>query len=596
MARKKTYRRRAALRHHPYSRPLDSPMPDRPQSPNANRSTNTHPVRQSLRIQTQSLANDTNESHTLTDNNDDHQPCPYAHIGCKWTGSHRGIGQHTKNHCLFKNVIPSCDAVRPTTAPDFNSEFFTVPSSALNANHIFALHQQWLSSTNPQHHHEFRTALTTRNHIPLPDPSSNSDDSVESIGSVESIDFNNNDSIQFDDDDNDEQQTQNHPAHEMVVDPAFNVEEIVNDGDFGVNFNQGLVSRHSLLTYDEYTLFQSHLLSEIMQYRRVPLCLFDTIMNTIKYHALERNLDFNRKDIYISRLSLLNRLKKIHGMENFKATVVDVPISLNRMAGCILFDFDQIAQYFFSNPKLFRPENIAAGYNVLTGESEPSDVYGECHTGKLFTMALEQHIGDSGLMPVALNMFSDETNTDGKGGLNANLVTVQYANYNEETRMKRGSSFPIGIIPSLKFGVSKDENLTSAQKCQDEHDCLHVILKRLIDIKKQGGMDITVYGVKRRAMPFIHLVIGDIKGHDTLGACFADNQGVTQLPNRMCYCKKYFDPEVRCEFFRLQDFIDAKQHHHTDSHNHFPYSDLQMSWRNGHHLCQDETPSQSSES
>ena len=72
-------------------------------------------------------------------------------------------------------------------------------------------------------------------------------------------------------------------------------------------------------------------------------------------------------------------------------------------------------------------------------------------------------------------------------------------------------------------------------------------------------MDITVYGVKRRAMPFIHLVIGDIKGHDTLGACFADNQGVTQLPNRMCYCKKYFDPEVRCEFFRLQDFIDAKE-------------------------------------
>eukprot|EP00956_Cyclotella_meneghiniana_P020613 scaffold36604_cov62-Cyclotella_meneghiniana.AAC.1 len=174
-------------------------------------------------------------------------------------------------------------------------------------------------------------------------------------------------------------------------------------------------------------------------------------------------------------------------------------------------------------------------------------------------MALDEHIGDSGLMPVALNLFSDETNTDGKGGLNANLVTVQYANFNEETRMKHGSSFPIGIIPSLKTGVSKDENLTSAQKCQDEHDCLHAILKQLIDIKKNGGMDITVYGSKRKAMPFIHLVIGDIKGHDTLGACFADNQGKTQLPNRMCYCKDYFNPEVRCEFFRLQDFLDAKE-------------------------------------
>eukprot|EP00956_Cyclotella_meneghiniana_P022095 scaffold41118_cov41-Cyclotella_meneghiniana.AAC.3 len=431
MARKKTYCRRAALRNHPYSRPSDSPMSDRPQSPNANRSTNTHPVRKSLRIQTQSLANDANESHTQTDNNDDHQPCPYAHIGCKWTGSHRGIGQHTTNHCLFKNVIPSCDTVCPTTAPDFNSEFFTVPSSALNANHIFALHQQWLSSTNPQHHHEFRTALTTRNHVPLPDPSSNSDDSVESIGSVESIDFNNNDSIQFDDDDNDEQQTQNHPAHEMVVDPAFDVEEIVNDGDFGVNLNQGLVSRHSLLTYDEYTLFQFHLLSEIMQYRRVPLCLFDTIMNTIKYHALERNLDFNCKDIYISRLSLLNRLKKIHGMENFKASVVDVPISLNRMAGCILFDFDHIAQYFFSNPKLFRPENIAAGYNVLTGKSEPSDIrcYQRDRTGQIVSTVVSSAVYDidSGLVWLlhSAQQHNDTDRTKVRGILPATFTSVQ---------------------------------------------------------------------------------------------------------------------------------------------------------------------------
>ena len=517
---RKHYRRRA-VRSHPYGRPSSVNNPDHsPHSSDRNVSQHsTNGVRQSQRLRSQPTNNDVTDVDVSSLNAnveaDEMMPCPLAHLGCKYVGL-RGMAQHTMYRCLFKGVSSSQDPQHTTTSTDSNSESFVVPSSVLNANHIFALHQQWLNGTNPQHYHEYRSALTRMNHIPMNRSSSNSDESDES--SVGDPDFSSNDNDVFENDEDSVHLNDNALAHEMVLDPAFDVEEILQDGDFGVHPNQGLVSRHSLMAYDSYTLFQTHLLAEIMQYRKVPLCLFDTIMNTIKYHALERNLDFNRKDIFISRLSLLNRLKKIHGMENFRARVVDVPISLNRMAGCIMFDFDQIAQYFFSNPKLFRPENIAEGYNVLTGESEPSDVYGECHTGKLFQIALDEHIGDSDLMPLALNMFNDETNTDGKGGLNAYLITVQYANLNEETRMKHGSSFPLGIIPSLSFGVSKDENLTSAQKCKDEHDCLHVILQRLIDIKKNGGMDLTVYGVKRRAMPFIHLVIGDIKGHDSLGA------------------------------------------------------------------------------
>eukprot|EP00956_Cyclotella_meneghiniana_P013996 scaffold20716_cov50-Cyclotella_meneghiniana.AAC.1 len=102
------------------------------------------------------------------------------------------------------------------------------PSGVLlaeNSGHsgMFALHQQWLSSTNPQHYHEFRTALTTRNHIPLADQSSHSGDSEDSL------DFNNNDLVELDDNDVDDIHTQYPPAHEMVVDPAFNVEEILQE-------------------------------------------------------------------------------------------------------------------------------------------------------------------------------------------------------------------------------------------------------------------------------------------------------------------------------------------------------------------------------
>eukprot|EP00956_Cyclotella_meneghiniana_P045715 scaffold381320_cov483-Cyclotella_meneghiniana.AAC.1 len=44
-----------------------------------------------------------------------------------------------------------------------------------------------------------------------------------------------------------------------------------------------------------------------------------------------------------------------------------------------------------------------------------------------------------------------------------------------------------------------------------------------------------------------------------LGAVFNDNSGDTSLPNRMCYCTKFFNPEVRCEWFKVKDFIDAKK-------------------------------------
>ena len=104
MARKKTYRRRAALRAHPYSRPPDSDKSNVSESSSINCQPNP-PVRQSLRIQAQSEANDTTESDVSHDNNDDTTTCPFSNIGCKWTGSRNGIGQHM-NHCLFKNVQP----------------------------------------------------------------------------------------------------------------------------------------------------------------------------------------------------------------------------------------------------------------------------------------------------------------------------------------------------------------------------------------------------------------------------------------------------------------------------------------------------------
>eukprot|EP00956_Cyclotella_meneghiniana_P026791 scaffold58725_cov38-Cyclotella_meneghiniana.AAC.1 len=68
MARKKTYRRLVSLRAHPYSRSPDSDISNVSESSSINCQPNP-PVRQSLRIQAQSEANDITESDVSHDNN-----------------------------------------------------------------------------------------------------------------------------------------------------------------------------------------------------------------------------------------------------------------------------------------------------------------------------------------------------------------------------------------------------------------------------------------------------------------------------------------------------------------------------------------------
>ena len=77
-------------------------------------------------------------------------------------------------------------------------------------------------------------------------------------------------------------------------------------------FDPKLKAATSSITYDDYTALQVMLMSNIMQFRGVPLSLFDSIQHTIRYWAFHRNLDFNRREIFRTRESLLNQLKSYH--------------------------------------------------------------------------------------------------------------------------------------------------------------------------------------------------------------------------------------------------------------------------------------------
>ena len=227
-------------------------------------------------------------------------------------------------------------------------------------------------------------------------------------------------------------------------------------------------------------------------------------------------------------------------MHHFKAEMVNVSISRGRVAGVVVFDFVSIICNMLSDSRIFCPENIAHGYNMWNGGiGEPSEIYGEVHTGTKFQEARDYFIGGSDQFPLPLITFYDKTHTDNKGALSAAPFNITLAFLNIETRMKSYAQFPIGIIPNLKYGLSSDESITPMEGINDEQECLYLILKKLIDIEKSKGFELEILGVKVTGRPWIHLSIGDIAGHQSMLACYADNSGKTKRPNRMCRCSSF---------------------------------------------------------
>ena len=138
------------------------------------------------------------------------------------------------------------------------------------------------------------------------------------------------------------------------------------------------------------------------------------------------------------------------------------------------------------------------------------------------------------------------------------MITIAFLNL--ETRKKTYVSFPIGLVPNLSHGISKNEKVSSVESVNDEHLCLHVVLQGLIDIERKKGFKLNILGRTVNARPWIHFIIGDTEGNNKLCAAYTSNNGTTARPNRMCKCDRYlyFEPP-ECKFVEISEFTDMKK-------------------------------------
>ena len=241
--------------------------------------------------------------------------------------------------------------------------------------------------------------------------------------------------------------------------------------------------------------FQVHCLSIISQHRGNDLNMFNQVIQCVSGHAIHRNVDFKTLHT-MSRDQLLQRLCNYYKLDFLKPTLHNVPLSDGSVATVPIFDVKAMLLSFLNDPKKMRTENFAPNYDIFTGKSTITNpLLDEIHTGSIWNAALDKYCGDDpNAFPLALVCFYDKTHTDLHGSLACAPFICTPAFLNRECRNDDSNYMVLGYIPNLGHGKGEAKVQTPTMRLQDEHNCLALITKQIVQIQENGGFWTKVKG------------------------------------------------------------------------------------------------------
>ena len=304
--------------------------------------------------------------------------------------------------------------------------------------------------------------------------------------------------------------------------------------------------------------FQVDCLSVISQHRGNDLNMFNQVMQCVSGHARHQNVDFRTLHV-MSRDQLLRYLCQYYRLDFLKPTMHNVTLSDGSLATVPIFDVKETLLAFLNDPCRMRVENIAPNYDPFTGKSTmlnpPLD---EIHTGTIWNAACQHYCGnDPNAFPLALVCFYDKTHTDLHGSLACAPFICTPAFLNRDARNDDSNYMVLGYIPNLGYGKGKTKRQTSTMRLQDEHDCLKLITKQIIQIQTNGGFWTEVMGKKVCVKVWIHFITGDTSGHNNLVGHM--NGSNMKFPYRDCKCELHelSVSRPKCKLVTLDEIRNA---------------------------------------
>ena len=117
----------------------------------------------------------------------------------------------------------------------------------------------------------------------------------------------------------------------------------------------------------------------------------------------------------------------------------------------------------------------------------------------------------------------------------------------------------MAYLPNLAHG--KASSGKSRQKVQDEHNCLALAFKSLIELLENGGIRTIVMGKEVIVKPFIHYFIGDTEGHNKWLGHYTGSKPGMGRPYCDCHCsfEHLSSHYPRCVYTLAREFRRAMQ-------------------------------------
>lgn len=307
-------------------------------------------------------------------------------------------------------------------------------------------------------------------------------------------------------------------------------------------------------------MYQVHQEMVLRSHREIDLSLSDQMTNLVKFHS-SKGLDFTKTRLF-SRSDLVKTIAEVCDLTPLKPTTVNVKLLGNKMATVPVFDIRSHLVAKLTDPELMQEKFFIPGYDILTGQMENNDMFiGETVTGSDYKAAHKRICRDDpDVMALPLQAFYDASYVDTFGSLQSSPFIVTPLGVQAKFRHTHDWIIPMGLVPHLKYGKGKADRELARNKLQDEHNCLAAVLAQLREIYNHGGFWLDVMGKKRRVIPWIQFVGGDISGMNSLTGAFNVN-GKTARPYRDCMCcfDDLDDPYAVCQYFTMSQYRTAKE-------------------------------------
>jgi hypothetical protein len=155
-----------------------------------------------------------------------------------------------------------------------------------------------------------------------------------------------------------------------------------------------------------------------------------------------------------------------------------------------VFDAKAMILDILANTNLMNNANIAEGYNVFTGDLDPTNQsnqkYSEVHTGDEWLPARDRFCAPpddtKNDMPGCINNFWGQSHMDLHGALALPPIIFTLTLLNRTLQNNANFWRPLAYMPNLGYGKNKVDKTSTNDKIQDEHKCLSVAFESIRQI------------------------------------------------------------------------------------------------------------------